>query len=165
MTKLSLNDQRQLDAAEGWLELGDWVQASEELQHITPQSRGHPTVLRVSWGICAKAGKWEYAAEVARAIITALPENAWGYIHFAYSLHELKRTKEARAVLLPIADKFPEQYIIQYNLACYCCQLGELEDALQWIQKAIELTGKKHIRDMAQDDSDLMPLWKRIKEI
>jgi hypothetical protein len=84
-------------------------------------------------------------------------------IHWAYSLHELKRTKEARAVLLPMADKFPDQYIIPYNLACYCCQLGELKESLQWLGKAIDLAGKKEIRLMALEDPDLEPLRKQIK--
>jgi predicted Zn-dependent protease len=123
--KLGLDDQRQLDAAEGWLELGDWLQANEELEQITPEMRAHPFVLRVRWGIYAKAEKWEMAAEVALGITAGLPDNSWGYIHLAYSWHELKRTQEAQAVLLPIVDKFPDQYIIQYKLACYSCQLGD----------------------------------------
>jgi predicted Zn-dependent protease len=163
--KPGLNDQRQLNAAEGWLGLGDWVQASKELELITPAMRSHPAVLRVNWGIYAKAGKWELAAEVAERITVVLPDNSWGHIHFAYSLHELKRTQEARAVLLPVADKFADQYIIQYNLACYCCQLGELKDGLRWLGKAIDVAGKKHVRIMALEDPDLEPLWKQISEI
>jgi hypothetical protein len=62
--KLELDDQRQLEAAEGWLELGDWLEANEELERITPQMRAHPYVLRVRWGVYAKAQKWEMAAEV-----------------------------------------------------------------------------------------------------
>jgi predicted Zn-dependent protease len=93
--KLGLNDQRQLAAAEGWLELGDCLEANEELEQITPEMRAHPFVLRVRYGIYAKAGKWEMAAEVVRGITEVLPDNSWGWIHWAYSLHELKRTKEA----------------------------------------------------------------------
>ena len=163
--KLGLNDQRQLDAAEGWLELGDWLQANEELEQITPAMRAHPFVLGIRWGIYAKAEKWELAAEVALGITVGLPENSWGYIHLAYSLHELKRTEEALAVLLPIADRFPDQHIIQYNLACYSCQLGELKEGLQWLQSAIDVAGKQDIRLMALEDPDLEPLWKDISEI
>ena len=35
--KLGANDQRQLEAAEGWLELGNWSEANEELERITPE--------------------------------------------------------------------------------------------------------------------------------
>jgi hypothetical protein len=60
-----------------------------------------------------------------------------------YALHELKRTKEAHAVLLPIADSFLDEYMISYNLACYACQLENRKESLQWLGKAIDLAGKK----------------------
>jgi predicted Zn-dependent protease len=163
--KLELKDQRQLEAAEGWLELGDWLEANEELERITPQMRAHPYVLRVRWGVYAKAKKWEMAAEIARAISTMLPDNSWGWIQWAYSLHALKRTKEAWGVLIPVVDRFSDEYLMRYNLACYCCQLGNLKEALQCLGKAIDLAGKKDIRVMALDDPDLEPLWNDISEI
>ncbi len=127
--------------------------------------RAHPFVLRVRYGIYAMAQKWEMAAEIARGISEILPDNSWGYIQWAYSLHELKRTREARCVLLPVADKCPDDYLIRYNLACYCCQLGERKESLQSLDKAIDLAGKKHIRLMALEDPDLEPLWNDISEI
>jgi predicted Zn-dependent protease len=163
--KLGLKDQRQLEAAEGWLELGNWQESNEELERVTPEMRAHPFVLRVRWGIYAKAEKWEMATEVARSMTVLLPDNSWGYIQWAYALHELKRTKEAHAVLLPVADKFPDDATISYNLACYCCQLGNRNDAMQWLEKAIDLAGKKDIRLMALDDLDLEQLWPDISEI
>jgi hypothetical protein len=105
------------------------------------------------------------AAEVARSISVILPDNSWGWIHLAFSLHELKRTKEVWNALLPFADKFPDDPTIRYNLACYSCQLGKLKEALRWIGKAIEVAGKKDIRLMALDDPDLEPLWNDISEI
>jgi predicted Zn-dependent protease len=163
--KLELNDRRKLEAAEGWLELGDWLEANEELERITPEMRAHPFVLRVRWGVYAEAKKWEMAAEVARGISVILPDNSWGWIQWAFSLHELKRTKEAWGVLIPIVDKFPDEYLMRYNLACYCCQLGKLKEAMQWIELAIDLAGKKDIRMMALNDPDLEPLWVDISEI
>ena len=142
-----------LKAAEGWLELGNWVEANEELERITPLMRAHPNVLRLRWEIYSKAKKWEMAAEMGRGLIEMLPENSWGFIHCAYAMHELKRTKEAWGVLIPIVDKFPDEFRISYNLACYCCQLGELKDSMQWLEKAIAVAGEKDIRLMALDDA------------
>jgi len=146
------------------LELGDWEEASKELDRISPPRRGHPSVLEVRWQVCAKTKKWEMATKVAQEMAEKLPDHPLGFIHQAYSLHELKRTQEAYAVLLPVADKFPD-LIIRYNLACYCCQLGELTESMQWLGKAIELAGKNHIRLMALDDEDLQPLWGKISSI
>lgn len=163
--KLGLNDQRHLDAAEGWLELGNWSEANEELEQITAQMRAHPFVLRVRWGVYDKAGKWEMAAEIARAMSEMLPDNSWGWIQWAFSLHKLKRTKEARGVLLPIADKFPDESMIPYNLACYCCQIGDRKEAWRWLERAVDLEGKKEIRLAALQDPDLEPMWTDISEI
>jgi predicted Zn-dependent protease len=163
--KLGFSDQRQLDAAEGWLGLGNWLEANEELERISPEMRAHPFVLRVRWEICAKAAKWEMAVEIARTLSEVLPNNSWGWIQMAYSLHELKRTQEAKNVLLPLVDRFPDDSTLCYNLACYCCQLGELKEAWQWLKKAIDQAGKKDIRIMALDDPDLEPLWTQISEL
>ncbi|HEV2693388.1 MAG TPA: tetratricopeptide repeat protein [Verrucomicrobiae bacterium] len=163
--KLNLDDQRHLDAAEGWLHLGNLAEATEELECITPSMRVHPFVLRVRWGIYAKAGRWEEASEIAQALAELLLDNPWGYIQWAFSLHKLKRTKEARDVLLPIAGKFPGEVKIFYNLARYCCQLGNQLEAMEWLEKAIDLEGKHEIRLAALDEPDLQSIWVDIAQI
>jgi predicted Zn-dependent protease len=162
MKPLELRDQRHLDAAQGWFELGSCIEATEELEQITPDMRGHPSVLEVRFHIYAAAKKWEYAAEVAKAIAELVPESPFGFIHLAFSLHELKRTQEAWNVLLPVVEKFPKEHLIRYNLACYACQLGNLKAARDWLQKAIDLAGTNEVKLMALNDPDLEPLWKEI---
>jgi hypothetical protein len=44
-----------LNAALGWLELGDHVEAYAELENITPALRSHPAVLELRWQISASA--------------------------------------------------------------------------------------------------------------
>jgi predicted Zn-dependent protease len=165
MQQLEHPDTLHLQAAEGWLELGNHIEANEELERIRPSMRAHPFVLRVRWGIYAQAKRWDMAVEIGRAMSEMLPTNSWGFIQWAFSLHELKRTQEAKCVLLPIADKFQDDATIQYNLACYCCQLGELKESWLWLTRAIDQSGAKDIRLMALDDPDLEPLWNRIAEI
>jgi len=67
-TTSATQDSRHLEAAKGWLGLGNWHEASEELERITPEMRAHPDVLFLRWEIYTKAEKWERAAEVAQAI-------------------------------------------------------------------------------------------------
>ena len=143
-----------LDAAEGWLLLGDILEASDELEKIPACLCAHPDVLRVRCLIYSAARKWDIAPEVANAV-TKLVE-------LAYALHKSKRTEEARKVLLLIVDRFPDNYRIRYNLACYCCQLGELTEARDWLLRAFELPGGLDLRRRALDDPDLKPLWQQI---
>src|ERR1044071_1726377 len=51
MKPLVDSDLRQVRAAQGWLELGDYLSADAELDEITPELRAHPDVLKVRWGV------------------------------------------------------------------------------------------------------------------
>ncbi len=145
MKPLPYPDDKHLEAAEGWLELGNYLEANEELEQITPRLRAHPFVLEMRYKIYVEAEKWDGAVEIARTLSEMLPDNSWGYIHFAYALHALKRTKEAYEVLIPVVDKFSNSTML-YNLACYSCQLGQIKESMSWLEKAIDLAGKKDIR-------------------
>ena len=48
----------------------------------------------------------------------------------------------------------------QFNLGCYACQLGDIEQAKTRVGKAIELDAKFKL--LALDDADLEPLWEQI---
>jgi len=165
MKELSAPDLHHLRAAEGWLELGNQIEAFDELERISPQLRVHPDVLELRWQIYAKEKKWEACVDIARAIAKLAPSRPNGWIHLAFSLHELKRTKEAKEVLLPVVDKFPEEPTMRYNLACYECQLGNLEGAKLFLEKAFESGDARQIKLMALHDPDLEPLWKKIGEL
>ena len=165
MKTLPLPDKRHLDAAEGWLGLGDFLAANEELEQISPQLRAHPFVLEVRYKIYSKAKKWDGAVEIAKTMAKLLPDNPRGHFHLAFSLHALKKTQEAYDTLRPVVDEFPKEWLMRYNLACYSCQLNNLKEAEQWLEKAIDLAGKNEIRLMALEDEDLEPLWVKIGEI
>ena len=79
-------------------------------------------------------------------------------IHRSFALHELKRTQEACDLLVPAAALFPKEWLIRYNLACYSCQLGDLEEAGKWLSIAFSLGDAKHVKLMALNDPDLKPL-------
>jgi len=49
--------------------------------------------------------------------------------------------------------------MIQYNLACYSAQLGQLDAAQEYLDKSYELGDAKQLKLMALDDDDLKPLW------
>ncbi len=119
-------------------------------------------MLELRWHIYAKAEKWEACIQIANAIVTRVPERPFGWIYRSFALHALKRTQEARDELRPAVDRFPEEAIIRYNLACYECQLGRLIDAKEWLRKAFDLGNPAQFKLMALGDRDLEPLWKQI---
>ena len=111
MKKLDFLDTRYLEAARGWLELGDYVEAAKELDEIRPRLRAHPDVLAIRFDIYSKANKWAEAEQIARAICRLAPGTDLGFVRWAIALHAMKRTQEAWDVLFPILEKFPHQYV------------------------------------------------------
>ena len=163
--KLEPPDSFHLDAAKGWLGLGDIVSASNELDEITPQLRAHPDVLVVRCEIYTTAKKWDVVVTIAETLVKIAPAKSRGWVQRSFALHEMHRTQEAHDLLLPAVERFPKLWIIPYNLACYCSQLGKLEDAWNWLEKAFDLGDSKHVKLMALDDKDLEPLWTDIAQI
>jgi hypothetical protein len=150
-----------VSAAEGWLALGNCGEAAAELDRIAPNLCGHPEVLEVRWQIAIKAGRWHDALAVAETLCRLAPSSPFGWIHRSYCLHELKQTQEAWESLLPTADRFPKEWLICYNLACYACQLCWLEQAKVWLTRAIMLGGAVQVNRLAAEDPDLKPLVQR----
>lgn len=147
-----------LEAAQGWLGLGDVASANNELDEITPELLEHPAVLLVRCEICSKARQWDAVVQLAERVLQRAPKERQGWIQRSFALHELKRTQEAFEALYPAAVNFPRYWLVPYNLACYCAQLGRLEEARQWLDDAVELGDAKAVKAMALDDPDLAPL-------
>lgn len=156
MQEITPPDSHYVSGAIGWLELGNIREAKAEWNRISPIYSEHPDVLEVSWQIHAVERDWASALAVAARLLQFVPESPAGWICQSYSLHEMKRTREAWERLLPVVEKFPKEATIPYNLACYACQMGELDTARDWLAKAIKIKSK--FKKMAMVDPDLKAL-------
>ena len=158
-------DKFHVDAASGWIGFGDLDSARDELKQISPEIQNHPAVLMVQGELLFAAEDWESLLPLNDKLLDQFPKLDFLWINRSYALHELKRTQAAFDALLPAAKKFPKRWLIRYNLACYCSQLGALAEAMSWLEKAIKLAGKPEVKAMALEDPDLKPLRKAIKEL
>jgi len=161
-------DKHHFDAAVGWLELGNAVEARAELSRLSSSHRAHPDVLALEWQLFATNRDWRDAAAIGESWVAVSPETPEAWIQRSYALHELQRTQEAWDKLLPAATLFPKISTIAYNLACYACQLGELDAARRWLLRAMKTIDDKRERRIwriaAQKDHDLKPLWQEIND-
>jgi hypothetical protein len=166
MRKLEPPDTHYVSAAVGWVELGNLTEARMELALLDDEQQQHPDVLEVRWLICAEEGRWEEGLRIARTLLKSDPERCSGWLHQAYALRRVAEgsVKQAWDALLPAFDKFPKVAIVSYNLACYACQMAQLDAARVWFQRALILGGKEKIKHMALEDKDLELLWEEIKE-
>ena len=154
---LEPDDQRHLAAAEGFAELGMYLDANAELEEIDAEVRHVAEVLTVRVSIYAGLEKWELMGTVAGRLAAHDPADAQWAISLAYATRRAQSIEAAKCILLEAVERLPEEPILHYNLACYECQLGELEVAKARLAHAFELEPK--CRLMALDDGDLAPLW------
>jgi tetratricopeptide (TPR) repeat protein len=146
--------------------LGNLAEAVEEIAKITTASLLKPDVLEVRWAICAAGGSWEAALELADILVDRAPDRESGWIHRAYSVRRVQGggLQKAWEALRPALEKFPDTPLIPYNLACYAAQSGRLDEAWEWLHRAMETAGNTDkIKQMGLSDSDLEPLWDRIR--
>jgi len=100
---------------------------------------------------------WAEVVDLAPALVAAdnTAERPW--IAWAYALRELQRIPEAQEILLTgrrlVADPGP---IVDYNLACYACLLGELDEARALLASVCARDPAWH--EIALADSDLAAL-------
>lgn len=168
VVKLEPPDTHHLRAAIGWLELGNHVEAGEEIARIAPELLEHPDVLEVRWDVCARGKSWDAALALTERLVVIAPARVSGWVHRAYALRRVKGggLTMAWAALRPAFEKFPKEPLIPYNLACYAAQFGRLDEAWDWLHKAMEAAGDvKGIKEQALADSDLKELWERIRDL
>ena len=166
MQSIEPPDAHFLSAAVGWLQLGNLVEAKAELGQISPALATHGDVLEVKLLIQIEEKNWATSLQTARSLIETQPDRALGWLHQAYALRRLPEggLQAAWDALLPAAERFPKEPILPYNLSCYACQLGKLDEARQLLRRAFQIGDKHRMKTMAQADADLQPLWPEIKE-
>ena len=166
MKPLSPADRTHLRAAEGWLDLGNHVEAIAELEKVAPANRAHPDVLQVRWRVYAKAGKWDACLDIATALTQMTPRRRFGWVHRAISLDRLQRPAEAKEVLLSAVGKLGSSSTVAFRLACVCARLGQLVEAKRWVKEAIDLAGDKGALDRLRlrvlDEPALESFWRQI---
>jgi tetratricopeptide (TPR) repeat protein len=148
---------RHLHAAQGYIELGMFVEASDELECIAPEDRAHPAVLVHRFVIYSEMKKWTHAEIAARHLVKLSPEDPGWWVNWAYATRRCRSIDAAKQILVDAEKLHPKDAMIQFNLGCYACQLGDLEEAKGRITEATSLD--KKFRIMALYDPDLEPLW------
>ena len=164
MQSLEHPDLVRLEAARGWYLLGNLKEADLELNALSPKSQSHPDVLEVRFAIHSMGGKWSTCMEIAAALLDLAPERPTAWINSAFTLHGMRQTEDAWNALFFVSDRFPEIPTIPYNLACYACCLGRLEDSRSWLRRAFSLGGAE-LRQRAMEEDDLKPLWSQIEAL
>lgn len=167
MKELEPPDSHHVSAVLGWLGLGLVEEARDEITKISLTNISHPAALDARWQVAAYEKNWDEALEIADLEVRVSPNNPGTWLHRAYALRRVRAggLVAAWGVLSVAAKKFPEESVIAYNLACYACQMHDLDRAREWFFRAMRIGGKEEIKKMALEDEDLKPLREEIEKL
>jgi len=149
--------EKQLQAAVGYLELGMMVEANDEIENLAPELKNSSPVLGVRLEIYRAAEKWSLMEVVARELWKRHPDEPVYWNDLAWAVRRADSINAAQKILLDAVERFPGDAMTHFNLGCYACQLGDIEEAKTRVGKAIELDAKFKL--LALDDPDLEPMW------
>lgn len=146
-----------LDAAQGYLDLGMYLQAAEELDLIQAGFLADPDVLHALARVCCGTEAWQSLATAAGRLVIARPEDSQHWIWLAYATRRCVSIPAAEVILLDALQHHPAESVLHYNLACYAACTGRLDLARERLAESIRL--EPGSAEMARQDPDLMPLW------
>jgi Flp pilus assembly protein TadD len=148
-------------AASGYCELGMFDEAARALEEIDPEDRTKKEVLSARVDLYMAAKNWSSVAEVAQHLVNVEPENATWWINLAYATRRAENIEKAEALLQQARKLHPDNPIIAFNLSCYACVTGRIDEAKIHLKEAIMLDSK--VRELAIRDEDLKTLWSWIR--
>lgn len=148
---------KRLEAALGYLQLGMFEDANEEIELLPSQEKLSPGVLHLRAAIYSEMKSWDLLQEISGFLADSLPDDPQHWIWLAYATRRTTGIPAAEAILLRALELHRGEAMIRFNLACYAAQTGRIEEARERLREAILL--EPGIRSVSLDDPDLQPLW------
>ena len=148
--------ERALLAAQGYLELGMVDDALAELSFLQELEIPDPEIVELRLHILMQGQRWDAALATAEELLRVSPDAIPAYIHGAFALHELGRTREARDLLLKGPSVLRNDPTFHYNIGCYEAALGNRESAMKSLEESFAMD--ESYRDFALRDPDLITI-------
>jgi len=146
-----------LQTAEGYVFLGLYREALEEIEHLPDCEQDDCDVMIAHVRILLHLHRWRKAARLSAQGEALYDSEDEFTVQRAFALHQLKKSEAAARVLLAAPEWIRRTGILHYNLACYEARWGNLTVARQCVQAAIKINSA--IKKNARQDPDLAELW------
>lgn len=147
---------KRLNAALGYLGLGMAMEAWNELEDIEAKDRARPEVLKVRVEVCRALKQWEMMAEISNHLRKIEPDEVGHALNLAYATRRFKSEVEAADILSMALRHYYDDALVRYNLACYRCVMGQVEEAREMLETACKKD--ESLRELAKTDEDLVGL-------
>lgn len=148
--------QRHLRAAQGYLELGLFLDSQEELDHVPIQLRMRADYLLVHYQLLRKQERWEDLEEISHWLLESNPDEPELWVAHADAIRHARTLTEATGCLVEALARFPSNGHLLFQMACYRCQGGDLAGARDFLSAASQVD--QLWKQLADLDGDLAPL-------
>jgi hypothetical protein len=149
----------QLEAAVSAAAAGNWREAHEKLEQLSPE-RTTPEALLTRCRSSAKAERWGEVEMIASAATNTYPDEAPFYTQWAWALYRQERKVEAFEIIDRAAERFSKSVAVAYSAACLHGAMNRPSDAKRWLARAIERASnpeKVKLRSLVQPE--LQCVW------
>jgi tetratricopeptide (TPR) repeat protein len=147
---------KRLNAAIGYLNLGMPDDAWNELEDIEAKDRARPEVLKLRVEVCRALESWETMAEVSNQLRKIEPDEVGHPLNMSHAVRRFKGEAEAADILSLALRRYYDDALVRYNLACYWCVIGRIEEAREMLETAFKKD--QSLRELAETDEDLAAL-------
>jgi predicted Zn-dependent protease len=152
---------RHLDAAEGWLLLGNVNEATAALDNIAPESRAAASVLMMRCAIYRHAERWQDLEVIASGAWAMHPDFGNFKIFLAAAKHKQGKTEEALRLLSDTKDGLHANAPTAYSMACMYGGKGQIAEAKHWLSLAFEWSHEpEKLKLRALGEPDLEAVWR-----
>jgi tetratricopeptide (TPR) repeat protein len=155
-TKVRVQLQRTCVEAEGYLELGMFVQALRTLQRRGQLVHGDARGCYLLGEALRELRRYREAVFPLRRCLELIPDDTHVCLALGWCYKRTGCLEDAIAVLEHAVRVEPGEALLHYNLACYCSLARNRRRAVQHLAYALEIDG--NYRDMIAEEADFDPI-------
>jgi tetratricopeptide (TPR) repeat protein len=148
-----------VEVATGYFELGMLNDALAELGPLA----GHEQLSVLSlWSAALRLSeRWQEMLSLTRKMVELYPTEAECWVSFADATRNSVSVQAGLELLETARGYFPGDGHILFQIGCYCCQLGRLDEARTAVRAAV--SDNRVWAKIALQDRDLASLWPELK--
>jgi tetratricopeptide (TPR) repeat protein len=153
---------RNIRAAEGWIDLGNYDEAAEELNNCPVPVKSSIEWVKLWVRIYSATNDWREVQMMTETLAKHAPDDPFTITHQAEAFHKQGRSREAFATFQYAPSEFKQGADYIYAIARYLCALDQMSLALSCLGKAFDTN--PDLRMKALNDPDLKGVWLDLQE-
>ena len=150
---------RKFDSINGWIDLGNYDEAAEELNNLHPKLKSTIEFCKAWIRIYSAKKAWTNVELMCTTLVKHAPDDPFGVLHLAEAVHQQGKHVDAISILGGTLwdESWRESPTVLYALARYFCAADQAKEGRECLRKAIE--ADRSLKKKALEDSDLEKIW------